>query len=965
MLNTVHAESEVTFDDIYDVLPQKRVRHITSIQIRNLTPFPVRDAFASALSQPSEQPQFSTHGHLTDDLDISLTLKRSRRVSINSVVTFRSKKSEDIAGGEGQGTGDSAAISRGRLRAGSRASSAGVSSKFASGSAPTIRRHRASSNASSLAATLSGPDVSALASTSAAPYNTLFHHHTQTELEGVIRTRLVETFLSITVHSPCNNIPEDTTPFPSPHRPASASRLSVPHSSPGSKTKKPNGTDNVKGHKPTVSSVERTTRASRVATPKSLSSTHLKSASTSVLRTNGQASSTVTKCPSPSPRSQSESRSSPVPDFLSPIHPPSTNPTFRIDPRTDFSSLTDITGGDLTVQVWAKSTVEGQNDPSGKGKGRLFPSETEWKLLEKWDFNLEELVPVPEDFSHASQLPSNTLLVTLDPPGHSCYLLSTKIPRSRTPSPSVGYASDPQTDTRRVRHIEDIFPSENSIDAFVSTPKRYKRGSRRKSRLSEDYVRTASWQDLFKLVTLQTCIHDTHSSLDDVAHSIDKFVKDNSAFKLRRRINECEARLDELQSNFQHLQTLRQEREWEIKTHRDRLRQRRETLGLARKQLLQRSNYLNIISQSVTEERSRLDVLRNRIKPTRTTLLSTLSWIFPIELRSPPDLLYTVLDVPLPIPFASNDPGPPLSLASHNDVNEDTVATALGYAAQLVQFIAVYLGKGLVYPVTFVGSRSLIRDGISAMVGPRMFPLFSKGVDTYRFEYGVFLLNKDIELLMSDYDLRALDMRHTLPNLKNLLLTLTNGEGLPEGRSRPFNSPTLSISGLESPRPESPMGESPATPKPTDRELPFENSTPPASGSTTPTTVDAIKKGRTFINLNQLAGFLSLRSRYPTSLISKSPSDGEGAHANGNTPEVSSEDTQEESSGVTEEDDRRIIRCENEGERADSDEDKRASNGYWHGGESSGSPGPEKINVDADRLSPALPTPPPPVVAHK
>lgn len=74
-------------------------------------------------------------------------------------------------------------------------------------------------------------------------------------------------------------------------------------------------------------------------------------------------------------------------------------------------------------------------------------------------------------------------------------------------------------------------------------------------------------------------------------------------------------------------------------------------------------------------------------------------------------------------------------------------------------------------------------------------------MDTYRFEYGVFLLNKNIELvwvftlillyimidgdlsmafqLMSDRNLRALDMRHTLPNLKNLLLTLTDGEGAP------------------------------------------------------------------------------------------------------------------------------------------------------------------------------------------
>ncbi|KAK0232827.1 UV radiation resistance protein and autophagy-related subunit 14-domain-containing protein [Armillaria fumosa] len=963
MLGGSHGEAEATLDDTHDVLSQKRIRHITSIQVRNLTPFPVRDEFASALSQPSEQPQFSSHGHLTDDLDISLTSKRSRRVSLNSVATFRSKKSDDVV--EGQGPGDSAAVSRGRTRAGSRASSAGVSSKFASGSAPIIRRYRASSNASSLGVTLSGLDVSALASTSTAPYNTLLHNHTQTELEGVIRTRLVETFLSITVHPPHRNIPEDTTPASSPRRPPGASRPPVLRSPSGLKTRKPNGTENVKSHRPTISNAERTTRTPRPAVPKSLS--HLKSASTSALRTNGQASPPATPCSNPSPRSQSESRSSPVPDFLSPIHPPSTNPTFRVDTRNDFSTSTDVTGGDLTVQVWAKNAPERKNDTNGKGKGRQITDETEWKLLETWDFNLEELVPVTEDFSHASQLPSNTLLVTLDPPGHSYYLLSAKVPRSRTPSPSVGYASDPETDVRRVRRIEDIFPSESSIDAVVSTPRRHRRGARRTSQSSEDYVPTASWQDLFKLVTLQTCIHDAESSLEEVARSIDKFVEDDIAFKLRRRVNECEARLDELQSNFQHLQTLRQEREWEIKSRRDRLRQRRETLELARSQLLERSNHLDSISQSIVEQRSRLDALQHRISPTRTTILSTLSWIFPIELRSPPDLLYTILDVPLPIPFSSSDPGPPLFLASHNDVNEDTVATALGYAAQLVQFTAVYLRKSLVYPVTFVGSRSLIRDGISAMVGPRMFPLFSKGVDTYRFEYGVFLLNKDIELLMSDYDLRALDMRHTLPNLKNLLLTLTNGEGLPIGPSRPFNSPALSVSGLESPRPESPVGESPATPKPVDHELTWDNPTPPASGSTTPTTVDGIKKGRPFINLNPLAGFLSLRSRYPSSLAAKSSSDGEGAHANGNTPEVSSEDTQEESSGVSEEDDRRTIRCESEsGERAEpANEDKPAPNGYWLGGESSGSPGPEKINVEEDRhVSPAPPTLSPPIVTH-
>lgn len=100
--------------------------------------------------------------------------------------------------------------------------------------------------------------------------------------------------------------------------------------------------------------------------------------------------------------------------------------------------------------------------------------------------------------------------------------------------------------------------------------------------------------------------------------------------------------------------------------------------------------------------------------------MSVLSTIFPIELFSPPDLLYIILDVPLPIPLNSNDPAPPLSMEDHKEVTEESVATALGFVAQVTQTLAAYLGENLVYPVTCVGSRSLIRDGISTMVGPRM-----------------------------------------------------------------------------------------------------------------------------------------------------------------------------------------------------------------------------------------------------
>ena len=94
--------------------------------------------------------------------------------------------------------------------------------------------------------------------------------------------------------------------------------------------------------------------------------------------------------------------------------------------------------------------------------------------------------------------------------------------------------------------------------------------------------------------------------------------------------------------------------------------------------------------------------------------------IYPIEMYSSTDLLFTILDVPLPIPMAANVPAPPLTLLNYKDVTEETVAAALGYVAQVLQLLAAYMGNNLVYPVTYIGSRSLIRDGISGMVGPRM-----------------------------------------------------------------------------------------------------------------------------------------------------------------------------------------------------------------------------------------------------
>jgi len=60
-------------------------------------------------------------------------------------------------------------------------------------------------------------------------------------------------------------------------------------------------------------------------------------------------------------------------------------------------------------------------------------------------------------------------------------------------------------------------------------------------------------------------------------------------------------------------------------------------------------------------------------------------------------------------------------MPEHKEISEEAVATALGYVAQTIQILAAYTGQALVYPVTCIGSRSLIKDGISGMVGPRMY----------------------------------------------------------------------------------------------------------------------------------------------------------------------------------------------------------------------------------------------------
>ncbi|KAF8167866.1 hypothetical protein B0H34DRAFT_683354 [Crassisporium funariophilum] len=925
-------------------LTPRRIRHITSVQIRNLTPFPVRDAFTSALSQPAEQSHFGATG-VTDDLGAIASRKRARKVSANSTATRRSLKWEDgTLGGETPSAND------GRARTGSAsritfASTGNISTSpsqpgqpfSASRSTPSLRSHRArtSSMTSSSSNHLPASSLQFVASSSSALSGpSRLSDNSQSALERVIGSRLVETFITIAVPSvtPTEEAPMSSAsspPFRSPSSPGlrSATLRKATVLSPTSPTSRvmPKSAGHTKDPStvsspnrkrfdaPQISSSPRVNNANnagqakqetRVRTP---ATPRVNGSSTSQNTTSKGKGKTVANLPIESESSTEPKLSPPV--YFSPIHRPSTNPSFPIDPSSiNGFHWADSCGHTLNIEVWAKM-------PSHVQRPDRTNEDThhDWKLLDEWEVNLEKLVPLPDDLdANPTQLPSNTIVVSLSPPGQAFYLPSPMKHLSRSSTPSVGYTSDPESEIRKAKQLAE--PSQPALDltqpvdiVSLSRRRRHKRiGSTSDSR---DTTKTAGWQELFKLVTLQSCILDNETSLSEVVRKIDGILEEDEAFVLRRDISEREARIRDFQAKRHAVLEQCAKRKLEIADRAQLFQERTEFLESARYALTADTE----MDGEIQSERILLLVLQDKMRAARTSLLSTLSAIFPIELYSPSELLFTILDVPLPIPLTSNDPAPPLSLPEHKDVTEEAVATALGYTAQVLQILAAYLGKNLVYPVTCIGSRSLIRDGISAMVGPRMFPLFSRGVDTYRFEYGVFLLNKDVEMLMAERDLRALDIRHTLPNLKNLLLTLSHDDPSEGKTSRRPISPISSVTGLETPsRESSPVQDEIRTPKASQLGDPRgigEGTTPTASGSTTPTTntmTDDSRKARPFLGFVPFTEFL--RGRYPSSSqppekLSSTSHTATEFHSDRSEPEESDDDVElGEDSDVDEED---------------------------------------------------------------
>ncbi|KAL4889598.1 UV radiation resistance protein and autophagy-related subunit 14-domain-containing protein [Aspergillus ambiguus] len=273
---------------------------------------------------------------------------------------------------------------------------------------------------------------------------------------------------------------------------------------------------------------------------------------------------------------------------------------------------------------------------------------------------------------------------------------------------------------------------------------------------------TSSYDMLMRLANLDECIQDaltTRERLEaqissilerdqqsltmtsDASRASDKLALTNHAVAAeKKQLRLAAKRKEELLAS--------------IKARKDAMERGRQAQDRARVHLPDAQQNLGS-SQKLLEQN--IDEAKGQIRRISEDLLA----VYPIEPIPDKPLAFTIAGLPLPN-------------SNFNDIDRDAVAAALGYTAHLVYLLSFYLSVAIPYPINPYLSHSLIQDPVSASLPQRTYPLYPVNV-TYRFEYGVFLLNKNIEFLLNKQGLRVLDIRHTLPNLKYLLYVLTAG----------------------------------------------------------------------------------------------------------------------------------------------------------------------------------------------
>jgi hypothetical protein len=291
---------------------------------------------------------------------------------------------------------------------------------------------------------------------------------------------------------------------------------------------------------------------------------------------------------------------------------------------------------------------------------------------------------------------------------------------------------------------------------------------------------TSSFDALLRLSKLDDSIQDALATRDKIAADLEEILEQNkTAMVDRDRVAEAKDRLKTIEYAKKTVSKQLDKARHQASEKRAALAKRRELMSNDTTERDGKSNDMQEGRTNLPALRVSLEQDRKDIQNQRRRICEDLQKVYPVQPIKDKALAFTIRGLPLPNSEELDSSSPEIT------------AAALGHIAHILQLLSFYLGHPLVYPVTPRASTSTIYDPISLLktnareaqrYGPdkslRTYPLFSRGVPRFRFEYALFLLNKDIQLLLeTGFSVRVVDIRHTLPNLKYLLYVATAGEG--------------------------------------------------------------------------------------------------------------------------------------------------------------------------------------------
>ena len=298
---------------------------------------------------------------------------------------------------------------------------------------------------------------------------------------------------------------------------------------------------------------------------------------------------------------------------------------------------------------------------------------------------------------------------------------------------------------------------------------------------------TSSYDALMRLANLDDCIQDALGTRAKIENQINTLLgRSQEAINTVGKKAEAQEKVASITGIVSREKGLMRQ-----------LSRRKENLRLS---LKVRREAIESGRQAQSAHVTQLDEQRKRIQELRTSIGKSvetrnghirriseeLGVIYPIEPIKNKALHFSIRGMYLPN-------------SAFDDTNRDEIAAVLGFTSHLTQLLSLYLSVSLPYPIALSASTSTIEDPISIAISQRVFPLYPTNA-SFKFEYAVLLLNKDIEFLLSKVNLRMLDIRHTLPNLKYLLYVLTAGQGeVPARRAGGIKGLMLGRQGLVTP----------------------------------------------------------------------------------------------------------------------------------------------------------------------